>query len=60
LLFDLGSDGAGADVIIIKDGGVRNKIINASFKYQDFESEIKISNCHLVFEVMDVFSFGIS
>lgn len=60
LFFDLGSDGAGADAIIIKDGGARNKINSASLEYQDFDSGIKRNNCHLVLEGMDVFSFGIS
>jgi 3-oxoacyl-[acyl-carrier-protein] synthase-3 len=60
LLFDLGSDGSGADAIIIKDGGARNRINNSSLEYQDFDSGIKRNNCHLVLEGMDVFSFGIS
>ncbi len=60
LLFDLGSDGIGADAIIIKDGGARNRIKNESLEYQDFDSGIKRNNCHLVLEGMDVFSFGIS
>ncbi len=60
LLFDLGSDGSGADAIIIKDGGARNRINNASLEYQNFDSGIKRNNCHLVLEGMDVFSFGIS
>ena len=60
LLFDLGSDGSGAEAIIIKDGGARNRINYASLEYQDFDSGIKRNNCHLVLEGMDVFSFGIS
>jgi 3-oxoacyl-[acyl-carrier-protein] synthase-3 len=60
ILFDLGSDGSGAEAIIIKDGGARNRINNASLEYQCFDSGIERNNCHLVLEGMDVFSFGIS
>ncbi len=60
LLFDLGSDGSGAESIIIKDGGSRNRITKESLIYKDVDNGIQRNNCHLVLEGMDVFSFGIS
>ncbi len=60
LLFDLGSDGEGANAIIIKDGGARNRITNKSLEYKILEPGIKRNDCQLILEGMDVFSFGIS
>ena len=60
LLFDLGSDGSGANAIIIKDGGARNRTTKDSLEFKEYESGIRRNNCHLTLEGMDVFSFGIS
>lgn len=58
--FDLGSDGSGADSIIVKDGGYRNVINSKSFEMESISDGIERNSNQLVLNGMDVFSFGIS
>jgi len=58
--FDLGTDGSGYKTIIIPHGGSRNKTSVESMIVTEVESGISRSQCQLVLDGMDVFSFGIS
>lgn len=60
LLFELGSDGSGYKTIIIPDGGYRNAINSNSLDVKKIELGIERSNCDVILDGMDVFSFGIS
>lgn len=60
ICFDLGTDGAGYQAIIIPDGGSRNPSSAKSLEYNEIESGINRNSCQLVLDGMDVFSFGIS
>lgn len=58
--FNLGSDGAGANAIIIKDGGFRNPFSEESLKEKEIEKDIIRRDCDIILDGMDVFSFGIT
>jgi 3-oxoacyl-[acyl-carrier-protein] synthase-3 len=58
--FNLGSDGSGANAIIIKDGGFRNPITTESLIEKTIEKDIVRRDCDIILDGMDVFSFGIS
>jgi 3-oxoacyl-[acyl-carrier-protein] synthase-3 len=58
--FNLGSDGSGYKAIIIPDGGFRNPFNADSLIEQEIEKDIVRTNCDIVLDGMDVFSFGIS
>lgn len=60
MIFNLGSDGSGHKAIIIPDGGFRNQFNTDSLTEKGFEKDITRTNCDLVLDGMDVFSFGIS
>jgi|LSQX01.1.fsa_nt_gb 3-oxoacyl-[acyl-carrier-protein] synthase-3 len=58
--FTFNSDGEGSNVIIIEDGGFRNKVNRESLLKKTISEGIERSKLDLVLEGMDVFSFGIS
>ena len=58
IYFQLGSDGDGANAIIIPDGGQRNPTSKESFLYKEEEGKLH-NNCQLELNGMDVFNFGI-
>jgi 3-oxoacyl-[acyl-carrier-protein] synthase-3 len=60
LKFHLGSDGAGFNAIIIKDGGYRNQTNPGSLEKNSVSEGISRNNLQLALDGMDVFSFGIS
>jgi 3-oxoacyl-[acyl-carrier-protein] synthase-3 len=60
LKFNLNSDGAGYETIIIRDGGYRNQPTAESFVNQNHGEGIERSNMNLELDGMNVFSFGIS
>ena len=58
--FNLGSDGSGYKAITIPDGGFRNPFNADSLIEKEIEKDIVRTNCDIVLDGMDVFSFGIS
>ncbi len=60
MFFELNSDGAGADVIVIRDGGSRNPATPESFTGHRAGDNIVRNNLQLELDGMSVFSFGIS
>jgi 3-oxoacyl-[acyl-carrier-protein] synthase-3 len=60
IIFNLGSDGSGHKAIIIPDGGFRNQFNANSLIEKEIEKDIVRTNCDIVLDGMDVFSFGIS
>jgi 3-oxoacyl-[acyl-carrier-protein] synthase-3 len=58
--FHLASDGSGADMIMIKDGGQRNPFSKNSLDIVDYGEEIVRNNCQLSLNGLDIFNFGIS
>ncbi|RWY57320.1 3-oxoacyl-ACP synthase III family protein [Mucilaginibacter gilvus] len=58
--FHLGTDGAGFESIIIKDGGYRNQTTQSSLDRNTVSEGISRNNLELALDGMDVFSFGIS
>jgi 3-oxoacyl-[acyl-carrier-protein] synthase III len=60
LQFNLMSDGDGADVIKINDGGYRNIVNDLSFLDNQFNIGVTHNKLQLHLEGMDVFTFGIS
>lgn len=60
MFFHMATDGSGKDAIIIKDGGYRNMVSEASFEVKEIEGGIKRSDVNLVLDGMDVFSFAVS
>jgi 3-oxoacyl-[acyl-carrier-protein] synthase-3 len=60
LKFNLNSDGAGYETIIIRDGGYRNQPTAESFVQHSHGEGIERSNMNLELDGMNVFSFGIS
>jgi 3-oxoacyl-[acyl-carrier-protein] synthase-3 len=60
LKFHLGTDGEGADAIIIKDGGYRNCFSADSLKIVSYEEGISRTNLQVYLDGMNVFSFAIS
>lgn len=60
MFFCMGTDGGGADSIIMPDGGYRNPVTSASLGLREIEPGIKRNNCHLVLDGMNVFTFGLA
>jgi len=60
LKFHLATDGDGADSIIVRDGGFRNKFSVDSLKMIKYEEGITRTNLSCFLDGMDVFSFAIS
>lgn len=60
ICFHLATDGSGKDAIIIKDGGYRNMVSEASFVVKEIDGGIKRSDVNLILDGMDVFSFAVS
>lgn len=58
--FHFATNGAGAETIIIPDGGYRHPVNLQSFEIKEYEKGISRSNLHTYLNGMDVFSFGIS
>jgi 3-oxoacyl-[acyl-carrier-protein] synthase-3 len=58
--FHLSTDGAGADAIIIKDGGFRHLFSANSLKMVTYEEGVSRSNLHSYLDGMSIFSFAIS
>lgn len=57
-VFSLNSDGNGAQVMMVPDGGFRNRCTTASFDLKEDVSGNKRNNCHFRMVGMDVFNFG--
>lgn len=60
LYFEFNSDGSGADVIIVRDGGSRNPVTPESFVMHQAGEGIVRNNLQVELDGMSVFSFGIS
>ena len=60
LQFVMKSDGSGSQVIMIKDGGYRNRITPNSFRKSEYGDGIIRDDTELLLDGMSVFSFGIS
>lgn len=60
MIFNLGSDGSGYKAIMIPDGGFRNQFNRDSLIEKNIEKDIIRTNCDIVLDGMDVFSFGIT
>jgi 3-oxoacyl-[acyl-carrier-protein] synthase III len=58
--FHLASDGSGAEMIMVKDGGQRNPFFQNSLDVVDYGEEIVRNNCQLSLNGLDIFNFGIS
>jgi 3-oxoacyl-[acyl-carrier-protein] synthase-3 len=58
--YHLAVDGEGAEAIMIKDGGYRNRFSAESLGMTQYEEGIKRSNLDAYLDGMTVFSFGIS
>ena len=60
LQFNLMTQGAGKEFLIVPDGGYRNPVTPESFKMREYEDGIRRSNLHLHMNGLEVFSFAIS
>lgn len=60
MMFHLGTDGSGADAIMLRDGGCRNAITIDSFERKIIENGIRRNSKEIILNGMDVFAFGIS
>ncbi len=58
--FDLHSDGAGYQSIIIPDGGTRNLISDESFTVKDYGNGIKRCNLEVALNGLDIFNFSVT
>ncbi len=58
--FQLNSDGAGHEAIIIRDGGIRNLVSEDSFRKENIEKGITRSRLNLTLNGLDVFNFSIT
>jgi 3-oxoacyl-[acyl-carrier-protein] synthase-3 len=59
LLFNMNSDGDGAETIFVRDGGLRNPFSLSSLDKVTREAGIASNNLQLRLDGMEVFSFGI-
>ena len=59
MTFNMGSDGAGSDAIIIPHGGYRHPVDAASLQYRDVEPGITRNDTHLIMNGIDVFNFAL-
>lgn len=60
ICFHMGTDGGGADAIMIRDGGYRNRVNADSFILHDCHPDGSRTNLDCALKGLDVFSFGIS
>lgn len=60
ILFNMHTDGSGAEVIIIPDGGYRNPVTPESFVMEEDEDGIVRNRLNCKMDGMSVFSFGIT
>lgn len=60
MFFNLGSDGKGAESIIITHGGSRNPMTIESLVEKQIDNNIIRRDCDIQLDGMDVFSFGIT
>ena len=60
ILIHSGSDGSGADAIIVPDGGARNRFNEETFVVKDDEEGVRRNGLCSRMNGMDVFSFAIS
>jgi 3-oxoacyl-[acyl-carrier-protein] synthase III len=60
LHFHSGTDGAGYEAIIIRDGGFRNFFTEASLQYKEYEGGIARNNLQSELNGASVFTFGIT
>jgi 3-oxoacyl-[acyl-carrier-protein] synthase III len=58
--FHTGTDGAGYDAIMIKDGGFRNFFTTQSLDYQEYEGGLSRNNLQSYLNGPAVFTFGIT
>ncbi len=59
LLFNLQTDGAGYDAIIVPDGGIRNFASKKSFQYKKYSPGIYRNKIQLALNGIDVFNFSL-
>lgn len=60
MFFHLGSDGKGAQAIVIPDGGYRNGVHSDTLEMKQYENGVERNNLHCILDGMDVFSFAIT
>lgn len=59
-MFNMNTDGSGADAIMIKDGGYRNMFTLKSLEKHEHAKDIVLDDIHCALDGMSVFSFGIT
>ncbi|MCU0370956.1 MAG: ketoacyl-ACP synthase III, partial [Bacteroidales bacterium] len=59
MIFNLQTDGAGHQAIMIKDGGVRHLISKDSFKYRKISDGIYRTDMHIILNGIEVFNFSL-
>lgn len=57
--FNLQTDGAGYEAIIIPDGGIRNLASGKSFEYEKISEGIERNRYHIALDGMEVFNFSL-
>ncbi|HPE86249.1 MAG: ketoacyl-ACP synthase III [Bacteroidales bacterium] len=57
--FNMQSDGAGYDAIIIPSGGMRNPVSEKSFELRSYSEGIERSDLHVAMNGIDVFNFAL-
>ncbi len=60
MCFEFGTDGSGAQAIILEDGGCRNPVTEDSFVVKDYGQGIRRSRLHEAMDGLEVYSFGVS
>ena len=58
--FNLKSDGAGFETIIIRDGGIRNKVKPSSFDVKEISSGVNRCDLDLELDGLEVFNFSVT
>ena len=59
-IFNLKSDGSGFESIIIRDGGIRNKVKPSSFDVNEISQGIRRCNLDLELDGLEVFNFSVT
>lgn len=59
MYFNLQSDGAGYEAIIIPDGGYRNPVTEASLQQENHGAGIDRNKTHLILNGIDIFNFSV-
>jgi 3-oxoacyl-[acyl-carrier-protein] synthase-3 len=59
MFFNLQTDGAGFDAILIPDGGLRNPVTKKSLEYRKLSKGIIRNNLHIVLNGIEVFNFSL-